>query len=152
MKPPSTRGRRVPRLSYTMAGLIVILSTNVAGSELIYTPVNPAFGGHPANGENLLNLANVQNNYSDPDVPDNPFANMSPLDQFDDMLQRSIIGRLSAAATNDIIDAEGNLREGTIETTDFTIVIIDLGNGLLQVTTTDKLTGQSTTFQVSSTL
>jgi curli production assembly/transport component CsgF len=36
-----------------------------------------------------------------------------------------------------------------LETDNFTITVADLGGGNLNITTTDKTTGDSTTFQVS---
>jgi curli production assembly/transport component CsgF len=36
-----------------------------------------------------------------------------------------------------------------VETTDFRITITNLQSGLLQITTTDKSTGQTTQFQVN---
>jgi hypothetical protein len=39
-------------------------------TELVYTPVNPAFGGNPLNGTWLLNNAQAQNDYDDPDLKD----------------------------------------------------------------------------------
>jgi curli production assembly/transport component CsgF len=36
--------------------------TAVAASELVYHPVNPTFGGNPANGSNLLAEAQAQGN------------------------------------------------------------------------------------------
>ncbi len=40
----------------------------VQATELVYTPVNPAFGGNLLNGTWLLNNAQAQNDYDDPDL------------------------------------------------------------------------------------
>ena len=40
----------------------------VQATELVYTPVNPSFGGNPLNGTWLLNNAQAQNDYDDPDL------------------------------------------------------------------------------------
>ena len=45
-------------------------------------------------------------------------------------------------------DASGNLQPGTVETSTFLINIVDQGNGTLLITTTDKSTGASTSFQI----
>ena len=63
------------------------------------------------------------------------------------LLRRAI---LADKLTSSIFDASGNLIPGVVETSTFKIVIADLGNGLLQITTTDKATGASTTFQISN--
>mgnify|MGYP001544396207 CR=1 FL=1 len=56
-------------------------------SELVYTPVNPAFGGNPLNGPVLLNAAQAINNFKDPDLVNNK---KTPAQQFTESLQRSI--------------------------------------------------------------
>ena len=64
------------------------------------------------------------------------------------MLERSILSQLASGAAAKI-SANGKLIPGTVETANFTITIIDLGGGVLQITTTDKATGTSTSFQVN---
>jgi curli production assembly/transport component CsgF len=119
----------------------------VQATELIYTPVNPMFGGNPLNGPVLLNNAQAQNNKKDPDAG---LSNQkTPLQQFNETLQRSILSRVSAAATQDVVNASGKLIPGTIETADFIISIVAVPNTqFLEITTTDKATGQATAFQV----
>jgi len=119
-------------------------------SELIYVPVNPSFGGNPLNGPVLLNSAQAQNRTKDPAAtPSAIAAQQTPLQQFNDMLERSVLNRLASAATSSVFDAGGNLIPGTVSTGNYSIQISDLGGGMLQITTTDKVTGDSTSFQVS---
>ena len=40
-----------------------LIASPALGGELVYTPVNPSFGGNPINGSHLLNTANAQNNF-----------------------------------------------------------------------------------------
>ena len=122
-----------------------------AATELIYYPTNPSFGGNPLNGPMLLNSAQAQNKHTDdPDLDRDQFGfqQETPLQTFNDTLQRSILSRVAASATSQIIGGDGMLRPGTIETGDFTISIIDAGGGVLNITTTDKSSGASTSFQV----
>ena len=74
----------------------------------------------------------------------------TPLQTFNDNLERAILGQLASSASQKLIGggANGGLMPGTVETGNFTIRISDLGGGALQVTTTDKVTGVSTSFQV----
>lgn len=135
-----------------LAGLAGWLAVHSAtATELVYTPVNPAFGGNPLNGSFLLNSAQLQDDYKDPATKDLA-TTKSDLEQFNDLLQRTVLNRIASAATRDIIDATtGELIPGTIETTDFIIDIVAIPNtNNLQITTTDKVTGQSTTFQISN--
>ncbi|SET04649.1 curli production assembly/transport component CsgF [Nitrosomonas marina] len=113
-------------------------------TELVYTFKNPAFGGNPLNGPALLNNAQAQNDEKD------PFGDQTPLEKFNETLQRSILNRLSATVAGQVIGDQGGLIPGTVETTDFIIDIVDVGGGLLTITTTDKVTGNSTSFSIDN--
>ncbi len=115
-------------------------------TELVYRPVNPSFGGDPLNGPNLLNSAIQQNDFKDPEA--DRLSNQSPLQQFNDQLQRAILGRIASSVSGGLFNSSGQLIPGIVETADFRIAIVDLGGGVLSITTTDKVTGESTTFQV----
>lgn len=65
------------------------------------------------------------------------------------MLQSAIMSRVSSAVTSSIVGTDGKLTPGVVETTDFTISITNISAGVLQITTTDKTTGQSTSFQIN---
>jgi len=126
----------------------------LAGSatELVYTPTNPAFGGSPLNGPHLLNSANSQNKLTDPNAPS--FfgrTSQSQLDLFNQRLQSLILDRIATSLTGSLFDANGNLQPGHVETSTFIIDIVDLGNNRLLITTTDKNTGASTSFEISTT-
>jgi curli production assembly/transport component CsgF len=138
------------RTGWAALPLAVVLACQpglVNASELVYYPVNPSFGGNPVNGSVLLNSAQAQNKHKDPDSAD---LNKTPLQQFNDLLERSILSRLATAATSGVLGSSGQLVPGTVETGNFTITITDLGGGLLRVTTTDKVTGDTSTFEVGS--
>lgn len=133
------------------AALVVLASTASAG-QLIYTPVNPNFGGNPLNGNYLLSSAQAQNKHQAPsaDLGSSELGQQTALDRFNQTLEQSMLSRISAAATSQLFDSSGNLIPGTVNTQDFSIVVADAGSGLLSITTTDKSTGQTTSFQVSS--
>ena len=136
---------RTGRTALPLALVLACQLGPVNASELVYTPVNPSFGGSPLNGSVLLNSAQAQNKHKDPDAPD---LNKTPLQQFNDLLERSILSRLATAATSGVLGSNGQLVPGTVETGNFTITVSDLGGGLLRVTTTDKVTGATSTFEV----
>jgi len=134
----------------TLSTLAWLLPGPACAGPIVYQPVNPAFGGNPLNGTFLLNEAQLQNSYKDPNAASaNAAAQKTPLQQFQDSLERAILNRIAQAVTGGIVDSQGHLIPGTIQTADFTITIVDLGGGILQITTTDKSTGQSTVFEVS---
>jgi curli production assembly/transport component CsgF len=132
----------------TMAMMCFVTALAAApaqASELVYVPTNPSFGGSPMNANGLLSAAQLTNKHKDPEVV---ASKKTGLQQFADLLERSILGQLSAAATSGVMGAGGKLQPGIVETGNFRIEIVDAGGGLLIVTTTDKLTGASTSFQV----
>jgi curli production assembly/transport component CsgF len=128
---------------------LLSVSGSACATELVYVPVNPAFGGSPLNGPVLMNSAQAQDKHKDPDaLASTSLLDKTPLQQFNDILERSILSQLASAATSSVIGTNGRLVPGTVETGNFTITISDLGGGLLRVTTTDKATGATSTFEV----
>ncbi len=55
------------RLLWTLSFLAVgvLLSTASFATELVYSPVNPSFGGNPLNGSWMLGQAQAQNKFAD---------------------------------------------------------------------------------------
>ena len=142
----------IKTLSIAVIFLNALSVTNCAfGTEMVYTPINPSFGGNPNNGVVLLNNASATNKHKDPasSLAGNSLLQKTPLETFNDNLERAILGQLASSASQKLLGGTGGgLTPGTVETGNFTIRISDLGGGALQVTTTDKVTGTSTSFQV----
>lgn len=124
------------------------MANPAAATELVYFPLNPSFGGSPLNGSVLLNSALATNRHTDPDAGQDLIEQKTPLQQFNETLERSILNRLAAGASSRIIGVDGQFIPGTLETDNFTITVADMGNGFLNITTTDKVSGGFTTFQV----
>jgi len=125
----------------------VALALHVAAAsatEIIYTPVNPSFGGNPLNGPLLLNIANTINKYRDPALQDalNRLANKTPLERFNERLQQSILDRISGSVVS------GTPQEGTFDAGSFLVTVATLADGLVVITTTEKATGATTQFQI----
>jgi curli production assembly/transport component CsgF len=130
--------------------LSALSSVAAQATQLVYAPVNPVFGGNPINGSVLLNNAQAENRKKDPATlsASASSAQQSALQDFNATLQRSILSRLASAATSNILGSGGQLTPGTVETGDFRITIVDIGGGVLKITTTDRVTGDNTSFQV----
>jgi len=115
-----------------LAGLF--LSTGVTATELVYTPVNPSFGGSPLNGAWLLGNAQAQNDTKDPDAIDrSSLTGTSALDRFTSQLE----SRLLSDLLNKMDDPNG----GSLITDDFIVNVVNL-DGNLTVEITDRLTGE----------
>ncbi|MFC3339222.1 curli assembly protein CsgF [Paracandidimonas soli] len=145
--------QKQPRIRSAVLTLCLCAGTTSAGAtELVYYPLNPSFGGSPLNGPVLLNSAIATNKHKAPDIDSDRLGieQRTPLQNFQESLERSILNRLSSAAASKLFDAQGNFVPGTLQTENFIITIADMGGGIFSVTTEDKSTGNVTTFQVSS--
>ena len=132
--------------------LLGLGAASASATEIVYTPNNPSFGGNPLNGTVLLNGANAQNKHTDPAVQQalSRLTSQSQLDLFNQRLQSLILDRIATSLTGSLFDTDGNLIPGRVETSTFVIDIADIGGGMLLITTTDKTTGASTSFQIST--
>ena len=110
-------------------------------TELVYTPINPSFGGNPLNGTWLLNNAQAQNDYDDPDLKDRTtVAGTSALERFSSQLQSRLLGQLL-----DNISA-GNT--GSLSTDAFIVNVVD-DSGQLTIELTDRATGELSEIEVN---
>jgi curli production assembly/transport component CsgF len=100
-------------------------------TELVYTPVNPSFGGNPLNGTWLLNNAQAQNDHDDPDLSNR--TTTSALQRFTSQLESRLLSQLLTNIQN------GNT--GSLTTDAFVIDMIDDG-GELTIVITDRATGE----------
>jgi curli production assembly/transport component CsgF len=135
--------------SRSMRILVLAAAVNAAGAtELVYVPVNPSFGGHPSNGPGLLASASATNKHKEAGLGSSSLTDHTPLGQFNQQLERTVLSQLASAATGKLLGADGKLIPGTFTTANFTITVVDLGGGVLRITTTDRSTGATTTFEV----
>lgn len=118
-------GCRWPFL-FTVLALLLALGAGTArpaqAQQLVYEPLNPAFGGSPANYAWLLSSAQAQNETEEDDLRDR--FRRDPLEDFQESLQRQIISQLS----RDIVerqfgDALDLTQEGRYELGQFTVEI-----------------------------
>jgi len=74
----------------------LLLSAGASATELVYTPINPSFGGSPLNGAWLLGNAQAQNSKKDPDALDRSslLGKQSTLDRFTSQLESRLLNDL----------------------------------------------------------
>jgi curli production assembly/transport component CsgF len=72
--------------------------TAASAQDLVYTPINPSFGGNPFNSGHLLGLATAQNDYTDPARA----TNQSQAEQFSRQLQSRLLSALASQVTDAI--------------------------------------------------
>jgi len=126
--------------------VIFLLSRNVAiATELIYMPVNPSFGGHPANGQWLLNSAEAQNKFKE-SSDERRRLERNPLQDFENQLSRRILSNLASRIVN-MAFGEDDLEGGHYVIGDLTIDITT-GTDEIRVVITDRGTGNTTTIEI----
>jgi curli production assembly/transport component CsgF len=131
---------------FIVAGGVLFLQPAEA-SGLIYTPINPSFGGNPNNGPVLMNEATAQNSYKAPSTA------LSPLQTFQNNLQQAILNNLSTQIKNAMFGTNGNsINPGTYDAGNYTITVTDSGNGTLSIVTKDNTTGATAQFDLSQTV
>lgn len=119
--------------------MLLSLGAPALAQELVYTPVNPSFGGDSFNSAHLLGIANAQNKYKDPNAP---VQSNSQMDQFLRQLQSRLLSSL-AAQVNDAIFGENPQESGTITFGDQIITFVR-GIDSVQLTIQDLATGTTT--------
>lgn len=124
----------------TILTILILLFASTTGfaQQLVYTPVNPNFGGNPLNYSGLLASANVQNKFDD----NKNSSNSSLLDSFSETVKRQILSQLSRGLFEDNENLE-NLEEGTFEIGDLIITIDETRTGTV-ITIIDNKTGETT--------
>ena len=96
--------------SSTIAISFALLASSAAyASELVYTPVNPSFGGNPFNSAHLMGIATSINDYKDPNAVDNS----DPAKQFLRTLQSRLLSTVASQIT-DVIFGENASESGVI--------------------------------------
>ena len=134
------------------AWLCLVASTQfgVLASELRYTPVNPTFGGNPLNSTGLQANASAQNQTKAPEVPKAPVP--TALEKFTDSIQSAILSKVQSTTISALFDKNGLVPGKEYPAGNFTIKVTSDPNkpGELILVTTDKLTNQSTTINISS--
>lgn len=131
-------------------GLLALLSAPAAATEMVHRFVSPSFGGNPLNGPFLLNQANEQNNFKDPEAGGKTATpQKSEIERFKDSLQRAILNQVSRTTTQNLFDDNGNIQLGTNLNfdlnadgqSDFSVLVSDEPvNGNVSISITDGIT------------
>mgnify|MGYP006195093873 CR=1 FL=1 len=121
--------------------LLAVLGSQAGATELVYTPINPSFGGNPLNGTWLLNNAQAQNDYEDPSIKSRTgVAGTTALERFTNQLESRLLSQL--------MDNISNGNTGSMSTDSFIINVID-DSGSLSIQVTDRATGEVSEIQVN---
>ncbi len=97
------------------------------GQDLVYRPINPAFGGDTFNYQWLLNSAEAQNKFTE---EDDPTDDRSDLERFTENLNNQLLNQISRTLFNEQFGDEG-LTEGTFSFGTLFVEIFPSGEGLV---------------------
>lgn len=101
--------------------------------ELVYTPINPSFGGSPLNSSHLFAVANAQREATASDADDDLLGDGGPLDpgvardDTADLFVRQLQGRLLSALAGQVTDAifgDNPQDQGTVQFGDTTVTFV----------------------------
>ena len=126
-----------------IACLLIVSSTLSYSTEMVYTPVNPSFGGNPNNAPGLMSIAQAQNGFT--------ATQLTPIQSFNLSLQRAILSRLTSEALFTMFGTNNMLEDNTYNTVGYIINVLNNPlDGTVTVTTTDKNTGAVASFIVGT--
>ena len=112
----------------------------LSAQEMVYKPVNPAFGGDTFNYQWLLSSAEAQNTYEE----DNGFSfeEQSEIDNFTESLNRQLLNKLTSDLFREQF-GEGDIEPGTYMFGSLVLEISPSSEGLL-INILDTDTGDQT--------
>ena len=127
-----------------LVGVLFLLSGRPAiATELVYTPINPSFGGNPLNWSGLLNQATLQNKFKEERLIREP---KTALERFTEQLEYSVFSRMA----NRIVNAafgEDTLQPGEYIFGNYNMSVTTDASGITTVIT-EISTGNTTTVQI----
>ncbi|RDV16047.1 curli production assembly/transport component CsgF [Pontibacter diazotrophicus] len=123
-----------------------LLAGNLHAQDLIYQPVNPAFGGDTFNYQWLQSSAQAQDKTTDPNAQVNSLLNRSPLDDFEQNLNRQILNQLSRQLVASQF-GEDALEPGSYTVGSYEIDVTEGGSGV-NIVIVDIGTGDRTTVTI----
>src|SRR4051794_38769067 len=88
----------------------VLLAHAAHAQQMVYTPINPSFGGNPFNSSHLLALANAQNLHQPKQEKPIP---QTQADLFANQLQSQLLSALASQVTKSIF-GDNPEQQGTI--------------------------------------
>jgi len=127
---------------FRLVSISFLLSTPAVATDMVYTPVNPSFGGNYLNSTHLQSLASIQKQYEE----DNSRAEQSESERFLSMLQSRLYSSL-ASSVSEAIFGENAQPNGTIVFDDQQISFVNTGTDI-QLTVTDFSNGQVTNISI----
>ncbi len=127
--------------------LLILFASSAFATELVFTFVNPAFGGYYYNATWLLNSAQLQDDTGESSSSyASSYYSGSSLEDFEESINRQILSRLSSKLVTQIFGEE-DLEPGHYEIGDFQIDVTPSDNGI-RVEINDPVNGGETVIEL----
>jgi curli production assembly/transport component CsgF len=107
--------------------VLALFSVCAFSQQLVYKPVNPAFGGDTFNYQWLMSSAQAQNDFEG--AAGRGALSTNPLDDFESNLNRQILNQLSRELLDEIF-GEGNLEDGSFSFGSLEVNILSETDGI----------------------
>lgn len=125
--------------------LFLMSNNTVLASSLVYTPINPSFGGSPFNAQWLMSSAQSQNKLTEHKEPWT-MPKRDPVEDFKNSLNRQILYKLSRRIIDSAFGEEG-FESGHYDLEDYTIDVIITLDGI-KIILIDSITGNETIIEI----
>ncbi len=126
--------------------LFLFVCSSAFAQQLVYTPINPNFGGSSFNGAWLMAEAQAEKHFTaSSSSAYNPYSN-NPLDNFQSSLNSAILSQLSQKIISQVF-GENALQEGHYEFGNY-VVNINPGTDGIHITILDNSSGSQTSVVV----
>ncbi|MEN4760035.1 curli assembly protein CsgF [Chryseobacterium sp. C39-AII1] len=99
--------------------------------QLVYKPINPAFGGDTFNYQWLLSSANAQNQFDSKDSYSDLLGNLNSIDSFSQSLNRQILSELSRKLFQDQFGDGESIQPGNYLFGSLYLQVTNTSQGLL---------------------
>ena len=120
---------------------LALVGSGALATELVYTPVNPTFGGNPLNAAGLLANANAQNDYKAPLVEK---AQQTDLEKFNDQVQAAVLAKIRTNVGKAVDGLLGSGVDKTVTVGTYVITYKKEGNNVVLITEDTTIPGSST--------
>ena len=127
-------------MKYHLLLLFFFGSFAVSAQDLVYTPKNPAFGGNPYNSSWLMQSAEAQNSFKDPQASGR--QQQTELERFTSSLNNQLLNQVSRSMFTNQFGSDG-LSPGTYTFGSLAVDIYESNEGLV-INILDTNTGEQT--------
>lgn len=131
---------------YFLFALCLSGAGSLQAQDLVYQPKNPAFGGETFNYQWLQSSAQAQDKTTDPNAQVNSLLRRSPLEDFQQSLNRQILNQLSRQLVTSQFGEDG-LAPGSYTIGSYQIDVTEGGSGI-EIVIIDTGTGDRTTVTI----